>query len=164
MSASFSSSSEIPGIVGGLARRGTAEDVSRFGAGRRARGGGGGSGVVDTRWDMLNDFRMRPKCFMRAWVFLMLLAVSTRENTLLRTALSASNKIFLDFSRSFFNWEESAISEARSRRFSTYRVEIWAFNSSIRTLSVELSLKVAHNKQTCQRYEFVSSLRYVLVC
>ena len=35
------------------------------------------------------------------------------------TADSVSAKIFLDFSLSFFNCEVSAISDARSRRFST---------------------------------------------
>jgi hypothetical protein len=56
------------------------------------------------------------------------------------TAISASAIIFLDFSRSLLSWAASAISDARKRRFSTYRVDIWAFNSSIRILSVELSL------------------------
>jgi hypothetical protein len=52
------------------------------------------------------------------------------------TTFSASAMIFLDISRSFLSCAERAISDARRQRFSTYRVDIWAFNSSIRTLRV----------------------------
>jgi hypothetical protein len=57
-----------------------------------------------------------------------------------RTADSASVMIRCDFSLSFLSCEPSAISEARRRRFSMWRAEICALSSSIRTLSVELSL------------------------
>ena len=63
------------------------------------------------------------------------------------TAASASAKIFRDFSRSFFNCEASAISEARKRRFSTWRTDICALSSSIRTLSVEFNLLTRESYQ-----------------
>jgi hypothetical protein len=56
------------------------------------------------------------------------------------TADSASAMMRCDLSFSFLSCEPSAISEARKRKFSTWRAEIWAFSSSIRTLRVELSL------------------------
>ena len=65
---------------------------------------------------------------------------SATEYFLTLTAASVSANIFCDLSRSFFNCEVSAISEARNLRFSTYKVDICAFSSSMRTLRVELSL------------------------
>lgn len=57
-----------------------------------------------------------------------------------RTAASVSAIIFRDFSLSRLSCAARAISDARKRRFSTYRVDICALSSSMRTLSVELSL------------------------
>ena len=54
-----------------------------------------------------------------------------------RTADSASVMICCDFSFSFLSCVPRAISKARSRKFSTWRAEICALSSSIRTLRPE---------------------------
>jgi hypothetical protein len=55
-----------------------------------------------------------------------------------------------DLSLSFLSWEPSAISEARKRKFSTCNAEICALRSSIRTLSVELSLIERSERDECK--------------
>lgn len=95
--------------------------VLEFDGGLRARGERGEVGVGDAE-DILKVWRRYPRCFVK-----------------LRVAASASAMTFRDFSRSRLSWAASAISDARKRRFSTYNVDIWAFSSSIRRLSVELS-------------------------
>jgi hypothetical protein len=57
-----------------------------------------------------------------------------------RTADSASVRIRCDFSFSFLSCESRAISEAWRRRFSTWRAGNCALSTSVRTVSVELSL------------------------
>ena len=73
-----------------------------------------------------------------------------------RTADSASVMMRCDFSLSFLSCVPRAISEARRRRFSTWRAEICALSSSIRTLSVELSLvgqSVSGGSEECEAWE-----------
>lgn len=57
-----------------------------------------------------------------------------------RTAASASAIIDLDLSFSLLSWAERAISNERSRRFSTLSAEMCALSSSIFTLRVEFNL------------------------
>ena len=111
--------------------------------GRRAFAGGLGSNVGEGVFGVaLNDCRRKPRCLER---FDVCTGGEYRECEChraewRRTAASASARIFFDFSCSFLSCVASAISEARSRRFSTYRVDISVWSSSIRTLRVELSL------------------------
>jgi len=58
------------------------------------------------------------------------------------TAAWTSSIKRLELSRSCLSWVVREISDALSRRFSVHSIDTCAFSSSIRTLSVELSLKI----------------------
>ena len=112
---------------------------STLGSRRRARGDDGIG--LDAGEDLiLYDSRKKLRCFTRVWDYNGTCVVALRLYENRRTAASASAIIFSDFSRSRFSCAASAISDARNRRFSTLRRDIWALSSSMRTLSVELSL------------------------
>jgi hypothetical protein len=95
-----------------------------------------GEGVLGVAF---NDCRRKPSCSERfdVWTVGCILGTQCHWAEWRHSAASASARMFLDLSCSFLSCAASAISEARSRRVSAYRVDN---SSSIRTHKVELSL------------------------